>query len=82
MSLPTPTNQENKWVHETVMTELNTEQSCPFPSFTDSLQEAAFLRFRVDAIIEEWIFPKTGKKIEDRNEYDHFHRDILRRLSR
>ena len=82
MSLPTPTNQENKWVHETVMTELNTEQSCPLPSFTDSLQEAAFLRFRVDAIIEEWIFPKTGKKIEDRNEYDHFHRDILRRLSR
>jgi|TARA_E500000331_G_C17061911_1_gene628601 hypothetical protein len=82
MSLPTPTNQENKWVHETVMTELNTEQSCPLPSFADSLQEAAFLRFRVDAIIEEWIFPKTGKKIEDRNEYDHFHRDILRRLSR
>jgi len=82
MSVPPPNNPDNKWVFETVMTELNTEQSCPLPSFTNSLQEAAFLRFRVDAIVEEWIFPKTGKKIEDRSEYDLFHRDILRRLSR
>ena len=78
----TPNNPDNQWVFETVMTELNTERSCPLPSFTNSLQEAAFLRFRVDAIVEEWIFPKTGKKIEDRSEYDLFHRDILRRLSR
>jgi len=67
MSVPSPNNQDNKWVFETVMTELNTEQSCPLPSFADSLQEAAFLRLRVDAILEEWIFSKKGEKIPDRD---------------
>ena len=28
-------------------------------------KEAAWIRFRVDAILEEWLFSKTGEKIPD-----------------
>ena len=65
MTVPAPHNKEEAWVFETVMKEIDSPSSIPLPTFTNSLQEAAFLRFRVDAILEEFIFPKTGKKIED-----------------
>lgn len=65
MNVPLSNTKEDTWVRETVFAELETKESCPLPLFTTSLQEAAFLRFRVDAILEEWIFPKTGEKIDN-----------------
>ena len=65
MNIPFSDTKEDTWVRETVFAELETKESCPPPSFTNSIQEAAFLRFRVDAILEEWIFSKTGEKIDN-----------------
>tara|TARA_B100000579_G_scaffold112888_1_gene90316 strand:+ start:624 stop:821 length:198 start_codon:yes stop_codon:yes gene_type:complete len=63
MSVPAPNNREDAYVLTTVMEELNSKNSRPLPKFARSVKEAAWLRFRVDAILEEWIFSKTGEKI-------------------
>ena len=63
MSVPAPNNREDAYVLTTVMEELNSKNSSPLPMFARSVKEAAWLRFRVDAILEEWIFSKTGEKI-------------------
>tara|TARA_B100001250_G_scaffold88926_2_gene73732 strand:- start:2858 stop:3097 length:240 start_codon:yes stop_codon:yes gene_type:complete len=66
MSIPAPKTVDDEWIISTFMHELeNPECSLPLPVHTDTLQDAAFLRFRVDAILEEWIFSKTGEKIKD-----------------
>ena len=63
MTVPPSNSKEDTWVRKTVLTELNTKRSCPLPAFANSIQEAAWLRFRADAILEEWLFSKTGEKI-------------------
>ena len=77
MSVPAPNNREDAYVTAVVTEELNLNKSIPLPEFTNSLQEAAWLRFRVDAILEEWMFSHSGEKIPYRSEYDNFHRYIL-----
>lgn len=66
MSLPAPNNREDSYVLAIVTEELNTMRSSPPPKFAESVKEAAWLRFRVDAILEEWMFSKKGEKIPDR----------------
>jgi len=78
MSIPAPNNQEDDWVKNTFISELNTKKSAPLPKFAKSLEEAAFLRFRVDAILEEWIFSKKGEKIPNRRIFSKFDHQILK----
>ncbi len=47
MSVPAPNNREDSYVNAVVTEELNLNKSIPLPTFTNSLQEAAWLRFRV-----------------------------------
>tara|TARA_R100000458_G_scaffold3227_1_gene2635 strand:+ start:485 stop:736 length:252 start_codon:yes stop_codon:yes gene_type:complete len=63
MSIPASNNKEDDYVQKTVTEELCCDCAGPLPDFPISVQEAAFLRFRVDAILEEWIFPKSGEPI-------------------
>tara|TARA_R100000655_G_scaffold15841_1_gene34932 strand:+ start:1673 stop:1870 length:198 start_codon:yes stop_codon:yes gene_type:complete len=63
MSIPAPNNKEDAYVLKSVMDELHSKRSSPLPDLHMSVKEAAWLRFRVDAILEEWIFSKTGEKI-------------------
>jgi|TARA_E500000081_G_C6103694_1_gene338876 phage-related baseplate assembly protein len=65
MSVPAPNNREDAYVLTTVIEELNSKKSRPLPEFAKSVKEAAWIRFRVDAILEEWLFSKTGEKIPD-----------------
>ncbi len=65
MSIPHPNNREDLYVCETVMEELNSKKSRPLPEFAKSVQEAAWIRFRIDTILEEWLFSKTGEKIQN-----------------
>ena len=67
MSLPAPNNREDSYVLAIVTEELNTMRSSPPPKFAESVKEAAWLRFRVDAILEEWMFSQKGEKIPDRD---------------
>tara|TARA_B100000965_G_C19309944_1_gene634073 strand:+ start:79 stop:327 length:249 start_codon:yes stop_codon:yes gene_type:complete len=79
MSIPAPKNQEETYVHDSFLNELNTKKCSPLPRFTKSLEEAAWLRFRVDAILEEWIFPETGQKLPNPPILSKFDHEILLR---
>jgi len=65
MSIPAGHTNSDAWVLQAVISQKDDlDCSTPLPKKI-SLQEAAFLQFRVDAILEEWIFPKTNKHIKD-----------------
>ena len=78
MSLPAPNNREDSYVLAIVTEELNTMRSSPPPKFAESVKEAAWLRFRVDAILEEWMFSKKGEKIPDRDVFNKADFEILK----
>ena len=80
MSIPAPHNKEDHYVNKTVTDELCCDCSGPLPDFPISVQEAAFLRFRIDAIIEEWIFSKNGELIPDRRVLNKADWKILKTL--
>ena len=82
MSVPAPNNREDAYVLSIVTEELNTMRSSPPPKFAESVKEAAWLRFRVDAILEEWMFSKKGEKIPDRDVFNKADFEILKAMEK
>ena len=80
MSIPAPNNKEDGYVNKAVTDELYCDCAGPLPSFSVSVQDAAFLRFRIDAIIEEWIFSKNGDFIPDRRVLNKADWEILKAM--
>lgn len=80
MSIPAPNNKEDGYVNKAVTDELYCDRSGPLPNFTVSVEDAIFLRSRIDAIIEEWIFSKNGDFIPDRRVLNKADWEILKAM--